>query len=59
MNAGTTDMAVAIVTVAAALVLALRGLRSHAPSRARTLQLALAWVAIIAVLAFVLQKFTA
>lgn len=55
----SADMAVAIITVAAALVLALRGLRSHEPSPARTLRLALAWVAIIAALAFVLQRFAA
>lgn len=47
---------VAIVAAAMALVLAVRGLRSHGLSFENKAWMAAAWVGIIAVLAFVLTR---
>lgn len=46
---------VTIITVAAALVLAVRGLRSHQPSGRRTVMMAAAWVVIIASVALLVD----
>lgn len=51
-----TAAIVAIVTAAGALILAVRGLRSHGLGMARTMQMALAWGVIIIVL-FVILRF--
>lgn len=50
---------VMILTVVAALFLAVRGYQSHGLSRNRTLTMAAIWLGIIAVLAFVIQRFAA
>lgn len=50
---------VMILTVVAALFLAVRGYQSHGLSRNRTLTMAAIWFAIIAVLAFAIQSFAA
>jgi hypothetical protein len=55
MNGG--DTIVAVISVAACMVLAMRGLRARRMSFERTAALAVAWVVIIAVLAFVLQRY--
>lgn len=55
----SADVLVAIVALAAALVLAIRGLRGYALGRNRMLTMIAIWVAIIAVLAFLLQRFPA
>ncbi|MBW8755359.1 MAG: hypothetical protein JF595_14660 [Sphingomonadales bacterium] len=54
MNGDAIVWAVAIV---AALVLAARGLRSYRLDRNRTAVMAAVWVAIIAALAIVIQRF--
>jgi hypothetical protein len=48
---------VMILTAVAALFLAVRGYRSHGQSFERTAWMAVIWVVIIAVLAFVIQRF--
>lgn len=55
----SADVIVAVVAVAAALVLAIRGLRGYALSQNRMLTMIAIWVAIIAVLAFLLQRIAA
>ncbi|MCB2077987.1 MAG: hypothetical protein KDE55_09855 [Novosphingobium sp.] len=47
---------VSIVFVAGALVLALRGLQSHGLTFERKAWMAVAWIVIIAVLAFVMSR---
>jgi uncharacterized membrane protein YecN with MAPEG domain len=54
MSAG---MIVMLISVTAALFLAVRGLKSHGLSFERKAGMAAAWVVIIVVLAFVLQRF--
>jgi FtsH-binding integral membrane protein len=49
---------VSIITVAAALFLAVRGLRSHQPGGKRTVMMAGAWIVIIAALAFLFDRLT-
>jgi hypothetical protein len=53
-----TDAAtiVMIVSVAACLVLAVRGIRSHGMNFERTALMGVIWAAIIAALAFILQR---
>jgi dipeptide/tripeptide permease len=53
-----TDTAtiVSIITIAAALVLAGRGLRSHRPSGKRTAIMAGAWIVIIGALALLFDR---
>lgn len=51
------DTIAMLVGVTAALFLAMRGLHSHGLSAERKFQMALAWVAIIAVLTFVITRF--
>jgi hypothetical protein len=56
------DLIVTIVAIAAALILAARGLRSfrlgsYRLDRSRTAMMAAVWVAIIAALAIVIQRF--
>lgn len=51
------DMVVMLVTVTAALFLAVRGFRSQGANFNRTVTMAAIWVAIIAALAFVLQRY--
>lgn len=53
----TGDTIVMLATVAAALTLAIRGFRSRGMSFNRTATMAVVWIAIIAVVAFVLQRF--
>jgi Na+-transporting NADH:ubiquinone oxidoreductase subunit NqrB len=48
-----------VLTAVAALFLAVRGFRSHGNSMNRTAVMALIWLAIIAGLAFVIQRFAA
>ena len=55
----TADTLVALVGVTAALFLAVRGLRSHGISFEKKAVMAALWLVIIAVLAFVLQRFAA
>jgi hypothetical protein len=50
---------VSIISVAAALVLAVRGLRSHEPGWKRTAIMAAAWVVIIAAAALLIDRFAA
>jgi hypothetical protein len=52
----TPDMIVMAIGVAAALVLALRGLRSQRLSFERKAAMVVAWVIIIAVLAFLVDR---
>lgn len=49
---------ISLISVAAALVLALRALRSHQLSFERRAGMAIAWIVIIMVLAFILDRFT-
>jgi len=51
------DLIVALVGVTAALFLAMRGLRSHGLSFERKATMAVIWIVIIAVLAFVITRF--
>jgi hypothetical protein len=53
------EIVVMLVTVTAALFLAVRGLQSHGLSFERKAWMAAAWVAIIAALAFILQRWSA
>jgi dipeptide/tripeptide permease len=51
-----TATIVSIITIAAALVLAGRGLRSHRPSGKRTAIMAGAWIVIIGALALLFDR---
>jgi len=53
----TTGMIVMLISATAALFLAVRGLQSRGLTFERKALMAVVWVAIIAVLAFVLQRF--
>jgi hypothetical protein len=57
MNQGNTI--VALVSVAACMVLALRALRARRVGFERTAVMVVAWTVIIAALAFILQRYTA
>ena len=53
----STDELVQLVALAACLVLAVRGLRSERLALGKTVQMALAWVLIIAALTYTVKLF--